>query len=70
MFARKKDVTLRMCVDYHIVNNNIVVNKYPIPRIDDSLDHLGGSIVYSKLDLAAGCHQLAIEPIHTYITAF
>ena len=59
-----------MCIDYHSINNNTVVNQYPLPRIDDILDHLGGSMVYSKLDLATGYHQLAIEPTHTYRTAF
>ena len=66
----KKDGTLRMCIDYHSINNNTVVNQYPLPRIDDILDRLGGSMVYSKLDLATGYHQLAIEPTHTYRTAF
>ena len=51
-----------MCIDYHSINNNTVVNQYPLPRIDDILNRLGGSIVYSKLDLATGYHQLAIEP--------
>ena len=59
-----------MCIDYHSINNNTVVNQYPLPRIDDILDHLGGSMVYSKLDLATGYYQLAIEPTHTYRTAF
>ena len=59
-----------MCIDYHSINNNTVVNQYPLPRIDDILDRLGGSMVYSKLDLATGYHQLAIEPTHTYRTAF
>ena len=52
----KKDGTLRMCIDYHSINNNTVVNQYPPPRIDDIIDCLGGSIFYSKLDLATGYH--------------
>ena len=59
-----------MCIDYCSINNNTVVYWYPLPRIDDIIDLLGGSMVYSKLDLATGYHQLAIEPIHTYGTAF
>ena len=59
-----------MPIDYHSINNNTVVNRYPLPRIDDILYRLGGSMVFSKLDLAAGYHQLAIELTYTYRTAF
>ena len=59
-----------MCIDYHSINNKTVVYQYPLPRIDDIIDFLGGYIVYIKLDLATGYHQLAIEPTHTYRTAF
>ena len=65
-----KDGTLRMCIDYRSINNSTIVNQYPLLRIDNFLDRLGGYMVYSKLDLATGYHQLAIEPIHTYRTAF
>ena len=41
----KKDVTLRMCIDYQIINNNTIVNQYPLPRIYDILDCLGRSMV-------------------------
>ena len=57
-------------MDYHSINNNTVVNQYLLPRIDNILDHLGGSMVYRKLDLATGYQQLAIEPTHTYRSAF
>ena len=59
-----------MCIDYHNINNNTVVNRYLIPRIYEIIDHLGISMVYSKLDLATGHHQLAIESRQTYKTAF
>ena len=55
-----------MCIEYRSINNNTVVNQNPLLRIDDILDRLGGSMVYSKLYLATGYHQLAIEPIYTY----
>ena len=59
-----------MCNIYYCsINNNTAVNKYPLPRIDDVLDHLDESMVYSKLNLATGYHQLAIEPTQTYRTA-
>ena len=59
-----------MCIDYCSINNNNVVNQYLVASIDYTLDRLGGSMVYSKLDLAISYYQLTIEPIHTYRTAF
>ena len=51
LFVRKKTGELRMCVDYRSLNSNTVIDRYPLPRIDDILDRLGGSTVYSKIDL-------------------
>jgi len=51
LFARKKDGTLRMCVDYRLLNRNTKLDQYPMPRIDDILDSLGGCQVFSKIDL-------------------
>ena len=59
-----------MHIDYDSINNNIIVNQYPLPGIDDILDYLGRSMGYSKLNLATGYHQLAIEPIYMYRSAF
>ena len=70
LIARKKDGTLRMCVDYRRLNSNTVVDRYPIPRIDDILDRLSGAKVFSKIDLQQGYHQVAIEPGHEHRTAF
>ena len=50
----KKNGILRMCIDYHSINNNTIVNWYPLPIVDDILDSLDGSMVYSKLDLVTG----------------
>ena len=63
LLLKKKDGTLRMCIDYCSINNSTVVNQYPLPRKDGIRDYLGGFMVYSKLDLATGYHQLAIKPI-------
>ena len=41
-----------MCIDYRSLNNNTIVNRYPLPRIDDLLDRLAGTKIYSKIDLA------------------
>ena len=51
LFARKKDGSLRMCVDYRLLNRNTKLDRYPMPRIDDILDALNGCTVFSKLDL-------------------
>ena len=57
LFIQKKDVTLRMCVDYRALNTLTVKNKYPSPRIDALLDQLQGSKVFYSLDLTSGYHQ-------------
>ena len=64
LFARKKDGSLRMCVDYRSLNVNTRPDRYPIPRIDELLDRLGGSRFFSKIDLRAGYHQVGIEDGH------
>ena len=51
LFVKKKDGTLRLCVDYRQLNKMIVRNKYPLPRIDDLFDQLKGASVFSKIDV-------------------
>jgi hypothetical protein len=51
IFVPKKNVTQRLCVDYHALNEVTVKNKYPLPRIDDLFDQLQGACVFSKIDL-------------------
>nr|GEY11588.1 reverse transcriptase [Tanacetum cinerariifolium] len=50
-----------MCIDYRELNKLAVKNRYPLPRIDDLVDQLQGSSVYSKIDLRFGYHQLRIR---------
>ena len=52
LFARKKDGTLRMCVDYRSLNKMTKKDVYPIPRIDDLLDRLTNATIFSKIDLS------------------
>ena len=51
LFVKKKDGTLRLCVDYRQLNKMTVKNKYPLPKIDDLFDQLKGASVFSKIDL-------------------
>jgi hypothetical protein len=58
LFVRKKDGTLRMCVDYRSLNKAMVKNRYPLPRIDDLFDCLSGAKVFSRIDLRSGYYQI------------
>ena len=70
LFAKKHDGTLRLCVDYRQLNRVTVKNKYPLPRIDELFDQLGGSRYFSKIDLRSGYHQLRIKEEDIPKTAF
>ena len=74
LFVKKKDGTLRLCVDYRQLNKVTVNNKYPFHRIDDLFDQMRGARLFSKIDLRSGYHQVRIkdEDIHktTFITEY
>ncbi|KAJ9546848.1 LOW QUALITY PROTEIN: hypothetical protein OSB04_019391 [Centaurea solstitialis] len=70
LFVKKKDGTMRMCIDYRELNKVTVKNKYPLPRIDDSFDQLQGVKFFSKIDLRSGYHQLKVREEDIPKTAF
>jgi hypothetical protein len=70
IFVPKKDDTQRLCMDYRTLSEVTVMNKYPLPRIDDLFDQLCGVCVFSKFDLRSGYHQLKIWECDIPKTAF
>ena len=70
LFVKKKDGSLRLCIDYRQLNKVTVRNKYPLPRIDDLFDQLQGASCFSKIDLRSGYHQLRIRHEDVPKTAF
>ncbi|GJZ19501.1 reverse transcriptase domain-containing protein [Tanacetum coccineum] len=70
LFVKKKDGSLRMCIDYRELNKLTVKNRYPLPRIDDLFDQLQGSRFFSKIDLRSGYHQLRVHEDDVPKTAF
>ena len=70
LFTKKKDKTLRLCIDYSQLNRVTVKNRYPLPRIDDLFDQLRGARVYSKTHLRTGYHQLRVRETDIPKTSF
>jgi hypothetical protein len=60
LFVKKKDKSLRMCVDYRPLNAMTIKNKYPLPRIDILFDQMSMAKLFSKIDLRFGYHQIKI----------
>ncbi|KAA3461836.1 DNA/RNA polymerases superfamily protein [Gossypium australe] len=58
LFGKKKDGSMRMCIDYSQLKKLMIKNKYPLPGIDDLFDQLKGATVFSKIDLRSGYYQL------------
>ena len=70
VIVKKKDGSLRFCVDYRQLNEQTVKDSYPLPRIDDCLDCLGGANWFSTMDLRSGYHQVALDGVSKEKTTF
>ena len=70
VIVKKKDGSVRFCVDYRGLNDRTVKDSYPLPRIDDCLDSLANVVWFSTFDLRSGYHQVTVEPSDVHKTAF
>lgn len=70
VLVKKKDGSLRLCVDYRLLNSKTRKDAFPLPRIEESLDALSGARWFSTLDLAAGYNQVPVTEKDKMKTAF
>ena len=70
MCVRKKDGSMRMCVDYRKLNNKTIPDCQPLPRIQDILDSLNGKKLFSTLDISKAYHQGYVFEEYRHLTAF
>jgi len=70
LFVKKKNCTLRLCIDYRQLNKVSIKNRYLLSRIDDFFEQLKGAIVFSKINLRSRYHQVRIKEEDLYKTTF
>ena len=69
-WVRKKDGTLRLCIDYRLLNQKTVLDRHPLPRVQATLESLGGNNWFSLLDQGKAYHQGYISPESRHKIAF
>ena len=65
--STKRKGYFRVCIDFRILNKQIIINLYPTPQINDTLDCLCKAGVFSTIDLSKVYHQVIVEPSHIHI---
>ena len=70
LFVKKKDWSMRLCIDYRELNNVTIKNRCPLHRVGDLYDQLKGVTVFSKIDLHSGYHQLRIKSSNVLKSTF
>jgi len=70
LLVKKKDGSMRLCIDYRQLNKVTIKNRYPLPRIDDLMDQLVGARVFIKIDLRSGYHQIKVKDEDMQKTTF
>ena len=70
VLVRKKDNSLRLCVDYRRLNAKTIRDQFPLPRVEQTFDVLHGSTMFSTMDLTSGYNQIAVADEDREKTAF
>jgi hypothetical protein len=70
VMVKKKDGTMRMCIDYMVLNKKTIKKRYPIPRSDELLDELHGAVYFTKIDLCSCYHQIKMREQYISKTTF